>query len=552
MEQLLGLSSSSLLLVVLLLLFNSRNYVTAKHHIVLMVLDDMGRTDTGVYGTSNIPTPNIVNLAKQGVILDNFYTQTVCSPTRTALLTGRYPFRVGMQHITTQLPGMASGIPYDTPLIPEILADYESHHIGKHHVGYATWRHTPTRRGFNSFLGYHQGQIDYYAHEIGLATHGVISKTVDGLDLWDGHRVLRTAKGNYTLELYQKRLKKVVADYTLKYDTEERRKLTPLFLYFAHQIAHIPLESRKDEADRCGNLLKNRRVYCSMIVELDDAIGEFVNVYKQANLWDNTIVLVSTDNGGMVNFLQNKDAIPAFPASVGSNYPLRGSKTTLFEGGVRSLAFVTGGAVPKESRGSHFAGLVHAVDYTATILSIGGALPLRREELKIDGYDLVPALFHSVIWQRDHVPINVINGGKSYSAVRFGNYKVIINDFVNFAAQGWYDQNGELQTPAPLEQKGKTLLFDVNHDPTEREDLSQTHPELVQYGKDLIMSYVLGDEFMEPQGQTKLYLEAFPVFHGGAWKPFMSEERWQELWLEEVSKKKKGQGSPKAATVELS
>ena len=114
--------------------------VQSKPHILLMVLDDVGRADTGVYGKSNIPMPNLNKIAGDGVVLDNFYTQTVCSPTRSSLMTGRYPFRFGMQHFTTQLPGMVAGVPLDYKMLPALLAEkgYERHMVGKWHCGYAT------------------------------------------------------------------------------------------------------------------------------------------------------------------------------------------------------------------------------------------------------------------------------------------------------------------------------------------------------------------------------------------------------------------------------
>ena len=254
---------------------------------------------------------------------------------------------MGMQLLQTQLPSMTAGIPYDTPMLAELLAPvYESHMIGKHHVGYCTWKHTPIGRGFKSFLGFLQGQVDYYAHTVGIATEGIASKTIDGLDFWDNRKPLHKSVGNYTLDFYQERMRKIVKDYISKRTTVEEQKQNPLFLYLAHQIPHIPLQARKDEA-RCKHfgLGTPRRTYCSMIVELDDAIGEFIKMYTEAGLWENTFVFIMTDNGGMTNWNKDENGYPIFPASVGSNFPLRGSKATLFEGGVRGLGVISGGAI---------------------------------------------------------------------------------------------------------------------------------------------------------------------------------------------------------------
>lgn len=133
----------------------------------------------GMYGKSNIKMPKLMSLAKSGVILGNYYTQTVCSPTRSALLTGLYPFRFGFQHPTTVLPMMAAGVPLDVPMLPELLksqsslgVSYVSHAIGKWHCGYATWDHTPTGRGFSSHVGYFQAQGDYFKHNVAIPGAG--------------------------------------------------------------------------------------------------------------------------------------------------------------------------------------------------------------------------------------------------------------------------------------------------------------------------------------------------------------------------------------------
>lgn len=519
-------------------------------HIVMLVLDDIGRTDTGVYSSSNIPMKNLKSLASDGVILENFYTFTVCSPTRSSLLTGIYGFRFGMQHVTTQLPGMTAGVPLDMKMLPELLtekSDYETHMIGKWHTGYCTKGHMPLGKGFQSFVGYLQAQGGYYTHKVEVAKSlGVVGK-VDGLDFWDNHRPMWEAVGNYSLDLYRRAFLKVIDGYVAGKPTEQERSAKPLFLYYAHQTAHIPLEHRQPES-RCDHLAAHpgaRRIYCDMLVELDDAIGEMQAIMRARSLWENTIVLVMSDNGGMVNYAHTDDDNPQFPASAGSNYPLRGSKTTMFDGGVRSTAFVSGGFVPTSARGTRYTGLAHVVDFSATILTLGGVLPLQREKLQVDGHDLTEALFNTKADVRSHVPINIVFGGKKYSAVRFGKYKLILNDFFNPSAQGWFDEFGDLKEAAPAEQKGKPeLLFDLEIDPKERHDLSGQFPDMVKRGKDIIQSYVIGGRYMEPQDAYRIHLAAVPQLHGGVWGPFMSEDVWSknfEIQKQKQAKKNLGQ-----------
>ncbi|KAH9253355.1 hypothetical protein BASA81_008706 [Batrachochytrium salamandrivorans] len=504
----------------------------ARPHILLVVLDDVGRADTGMYGKVNIPMPNLVNLGKQGTVLENFYTQTVCSPTRSSLMTGQFPFRFGMQHFTTQLPGMAAGIPLDTKILPKLLNEvgYDTHMIGKWHCGYATWAHTPHHRGFNSYMGILQAQGDYYKHNVALFPNAkpLVERVIDGLDFWDNDRPLFAAVGNHSLDLYNHQVTKVLNTYVRKYSTSVQQQAHPLFVYLAHQTVHIPLQARRDEKERCGKISHPvRRVYCDMLVELDDSLGDLVTQYKTHKLWENTLVILLTDNGGMVNFDPKPNGYPNFPASQGSNYPLRGSKTTLFEGGVRSLALLSGGYLPSNQIGKRYKGLAHVVDLSATVLGAAGLFPLKRELLKLDGVDLLPLLQNAPgTSPRTVVPINLVNKGQSYSAIRFGKYKLIVRHLMFTSAMNWYDSQGDLLERGSGSESNTMLLFDLEKDDRERKNLATQHPELVQLGLDLMDSYVNGGDYMEPQQASGIHPEALPLLHGGAWSPFQKEVVW--------------------------
>jgi arylsulfatase B len=406
-----------------------------------------------------------------------------------------------------------------------------------------TWGHTPTKRGFQSYTGYLQAQGDYYRHNTAIDQAGGALREFDGLDFWKDDIPYRKAVGNYSLDLYRQALRDVLNGYVARQDTRDKQKDQPLFVYLAHQTVHIPLQYRNAEK-RCDSIKHpTRKIYCSMLVELDDALGEMIAQYKALGLYDNLIIFAMTDNGGMVNFAPNakNHNSPTFPASQGSNYPLRGSKTTMFDGGVRSMAFVSGGGLESEVRGSKFTGLAHVVDYTATILSFAGILPLHRERLNVDGYDLSSLLFkRKGIWEeRDHIPINIVLHGKRYSAIRFGKYKVIVDDFFNPAAQGWFDVNGDL-AQASEHLQGKTYLFDLEADPQERTDLSEKYPDILQKGIALIQMYADGGNYMEPQESTRVFARALPLFHQGVWKPFLGETEWMARFLESKAKQEQG------------
>ncbi|KAH9257670.1 hypothetical protein BASA81_004127 [Batrachochytrium salamandrivorans] len=438
-------------LIVLVGLLALGAHAAQRPHILLVILDDIGRTDTGVYGESNVPMPNLVNLGKQGTVLENLYTQTVCSPTRSSLMTGRFPFRFGMQHPTSKGQGCQATI------ISTNLAIF--------------------------------------------ADKPVMEKLIDGLDFWANDRPLFAAVG------------------ITRWICSTKQEAHPLFVYLAHQTVHIPLEPKRDQ-ERCGKIThKVRRVYCSMLVELDDSLGQLVKQYKAHKLWENTLVILLTDNGGMVNFNSKPDGYPVFPASQGSNYPLRGSKITLFDGGVRSLGLISGGYLPSSQYGKRYKGLAHVVDLSATILGAAGLFPLKRESLKLDGQDLLPLILGTGGSPRTDVPINIINKGLSYSAIRFGKYKLIIKDNLMPAAQSWFDKQGDLLERSPDASK-ETLLFDLEQDEQERNDLAVALPEVVQQGLDLIQSYATG-------GESGMDPAAFPFLHGGTWAPYQSERTWK-------------------------
>ena len=172
-------------------------------HLVMMVLDDLGWTDVGFHG-SDFPTPNIDKLAKEGVILDKYYVQQVCSPTRSALMTARYPFRTGLQHTTTLMPGSEAAIPKDTSTIAEVLkrSGYSTHAIGKWHLGFQGWDDTPIGRGFESHAGYLNGAIDYYHHDFGFNFIRNGTSTKAGLDFWRNKTAAWDYDGKHTTGFY--------------------------------------------------------------------------------------------------------------------------------------------------------------------------------------------------------------------------------------------------------------------------------------------------------------------------------------------------------------
>ena len=543
--------------------------IASPPHLIQLVIDDLGMADTSVPNSPaqapDIPTPHLRDLANGGVRLSHYYVQPVCSPTRFSLLTGRFPFRDGMQHEGTIAPGSTAHIPLTTPTAAELLgaAGYDCHMIGKWHQGYASWKYTPLQRGFKSFTGYLQGQVDYFNKTMSVPP---AHPRVKGFDFWHGESTgrltgkrsteFRAAVGSYSLDQYRAALKQVLTPYatrqlaaaaSLVVEEEEppaaatlAAGVAPLYLYLAMQTVHIPLEARLAGGEkRCASIGDQwRAVYCAMLVEMDDAVGELVGSLRAAGMFETSLILTTTDNGGMTRWAVSDAARnPRWPASAGDNYPLRGSKATLFEGGVRALGFVVGGLVPPSARGSTFDGLMHAVDLFATMLGRGGVTPSAVDG--IDHWDAMTSVAAArdagTRWStlRDHVPVNVIHNGTDFSCVVFANggLKLIVgrpNTVPRAEINGWFRHGLYPPVEGPPASEPSLMLFNLSADPTERHPLPvDTYAALVSEGRALLAKYVVGPDhlgYREPQANTPHIPRCLPVFHGGAWAPFLRNE----------------------------
>jgi len=501
---------SRLFLSSLLLLLHQKNGYAAKPrpNIIMMVVDDLGWADHELNEVeTDIATPHLKDFAREGTMLTNFYTQQVCSPTRSSLMTGLYPFRIGMQHSTTLSPGTTAALPLEVPTIAELLKleGYSTYMLGKWHLGMAKWKNTPHGRGFDYFRGYLQGQEDYW--------NKTILGGFDFFFLTENHpqRVDWGSNGEYSLIQYERWFEDI-----LHFHNHTRE---PFFIYYSFQTVHIPIQQEKEE-ERCSKIEnKWRRMYCGMIVELDDSIGRSIDFLKSTGDWDNTLILFTTDNGGMVMFAEEKNGEPIWPASVGSNYPLRGSKTSLLEGGVRATAFLSGGSkfIPHSLRGNSFDGLMHAVDFPAMALEASGSFQNRN--LNLDGRS--PFTWGNLMLpRRNDVPVNINFWGFSFSAIRFGDMKLIIGNPTMFDNDGYFPIGAKPREPAPpISRFSRFLLFNITADPNEKHDLSKDQPEQIKIGHAILRKYIASG-YRNPQLNVPHPLSN-PILHGGVWKPFL-------------------------------
>src|SRR6266516_4126829 len=402
-----------------------------KPNIVHIVADDLGWKDVGFNGATDIKTPNIDALAKGGAKFTQFYTQPMCTPTRACLMTGRYPFRYGLQ--TAVIPGTAGyGLDTSEFLMPQCLKDagYKTAIIGKWHLGHADLKYWPKQRDFDYGYGATICQLDYYTH----GDAGV-------LDWFRNNKPVRE-KG-YTTQL--------IGNDAVKYiNAQDPNK--PFYLYLAFNAPHTPYEAPQDYIDRYKNIEDpTRRTYAGMVTCLDDQIGRVVAALDKKKMRDNTLILFHSDNGGTRSAMfagvmadRSKVKIPC------ANGPYRAGKGTLYEGATRVCALANWPGHIKA--GSTVEGMIHAVDMYPTLAKLAGASTAKCKPL--DGMDVWQTISEGKPSPRTEIVYNVepIRG-----AVREGDWKLI-----------W-------RTPLP----SSTELYNITQDPSEKTNLAAANPDKV-------------------------------------------------------------------------
>lgn len=400
-----------------------------RPHIVYIVSDDQGWKDIGFHG-SDIRTPSLDALARGGARLEQFYAQPMCTPSRAALMTGRYPFRYGLQTIVIPSAGRY-GLAKDERTLPQALkeAGYKTAISGKWHLGHADKAYWPRQRGFDHQYGALLGEIDYYTHE----AHGFT----------DWFREEETAKEEgYVTQLIGDDAVKVIEGHDAK---------APLFLYVAFTAPHAPYQAPKAYLDAYAGIADpNRRAYAAMITAMDDQVGRIVAALDAKKMRDDTLVVFQSDNGGPRSAAvtgeidMSKATIPC------DNGPYRDGKGTVYEGGTRVAALANWpGRIPA---GSTVDAMIHVTDMLPTLVGLAGGTTTGGKPL--DGVDAWPSISAGKPSARTEVVYNLEPWNVG---LRQGDWKLV-----------W-------RTVLPT----KVELFDLSKDPYEKENLAEKEPAKV-------------------------------------------------------------------------
>jgi len=390
---------------------------TSRPNIIYIMADDLGYADLSCYGRKDYQTPNLDKLASQGVKFMNAYAAApVCTPTRVAFMTGRYPARLKVGLYEPIAEGKKDSLVGLTPATPSIAtlmkkAGYETYLVGKWHLGYPV-ECSPNRNGFDYFFGFNAGAIDYISHSDDLHENET-----------------KIEQEGYTTDLW--------ADKAVELISKSHSK--PFFMSVMFNAPHWPWQVPGDKPYPKG--FQNWKeggspsIYAVMMKSLDSAVGKIVKAVDDTKL-SNTVIIFTSDNGG---------------ERYSDNSPYKGSKMSLWEGGIRQPAFVRWPGKIKENSISNQ--VVTTMDWTATILSLAGGKA--DPGFPLDGID-VSQIVTGKKKEVDRTLYWRISQRKQHKAMQDGKWK-------------WLQ-----------DEKGNEYLFDLKADPTENNNLKDQHRDILE------------------------------------------------------------------------
>ncbi|MGG4046934.1 sulfatase family protein [Paenibacillus favisporus] len=414
-----------------------------RPNVIVIYCDDLGYGDLGCYGSDAIRTPHLDALAQDGARFTNWYSNSpVCSPSRAALLTGKYPAKTGVSHILGGKRG-TGGLKADAKTLAQRLKEhgYQTALFGKWHLGSAEDT-KPNAKGFDEYFGFQAGCVDYYSHIFywGMPSVNPVH------DLWsNGEEVWRD--GEYLTHL--------ITDKSVEFIEASRAADKPFFLYAAYNAPHYPMHAPEKYMKRYSHLPRDRQLMAAMISAVDDGVGDIVAALKRVGAYENTIIFFSSDNGPSSesrNYLDGTEDV-YYGGSAGI---FRGHKGSLFEGGIREPAILVYPSIIAPGQTKDDVGMM--ADIVPTVLDLAG-LPVPAAE-EIDGSSIVPMLtqgagtpHQQVFWEYG-----------SQLAVRDGKWKLVLGGKLDF------DRT----------QPDDVHLSDLEADPGERVNLKDEFPEIAQ------------------------------------------------------------------------
>lgn len=411
-------------------------------NVVIIFTDDQGYGDIGVNGAEGFETPNLDRMAKEGRHFTRWYAaQAVCSASRTALLTGCYPNRVGIHGALG--PGSRTGINPDETTLAEIFQSkgYATAAFGKWHLGDHE-KFLPLQNGFDEYFGIPYSNDMWPQHPT--------NKNFPPLPLFEGNERLRNVD-----ERDQRMLTTWLTARAV--DFINRKRDEPFFLYVPHPQPHVPIYVSERFAGKT-----KRGLYGDVIAEIDWSVGEILNAIDTNGLAEDTLIIFTSDNGPWLSY----------GTHAGSSGPFREGKGTAWEGGVREPCVMRWtGTIPPgtvcDEPGMN-------IDLLPTLAGIIGAdLPAN----KIDGLDILPLLTGVAGARNPHEGYWFFYKQNELHAVSMGSWKLVLPHGYRTLKDG---KGGDGGTPAPYENAKATLaLYDLAADPGETTDVAAAHPEKV-------------------------------------------------------------------------
>lgn len=471
-----------------------------KPNIIVFVVDDQGYANVGYHNPENVHTPHTDALATGGLRLERHYTYRWCAPTRSALMTGRLPYHV-FQH--------TDHVERNMNMLPAKLkeAGYRTHQVGKWHLGLVKPWMTPHGRGFDTSLGYLAGGEDHYTQFQNRAkVFGCV-----GTDLYETDRPALGKNGTYAAYIYNTEIARVINGH------DAADKAHPLFMYIATQVMHAPQEvpDRWKNMYDAGKYSDDYRIMNGMASASDEVLANTTALLKAKGMWENTLLVYTSDNGG-----------PAGQASSGhsgNNFPLRGGKTNNFEGGVRVVSFVSGGFLPDSVRNSTRDGYIHAADWYPTLCSLAGvnASDGGPSWPEIDGKDMWPYLTGKVTSSpRTEIMLSSDDTGALIS----GDFKLIIGiQSYGFWTSPNYPNASTDHRSEKTVDCGSGCVFNIREDPSEYHDLAKTNPSKLAELQALFAKLNATTYEAQKAGQDADACEAYTRANGGFLGPYMCD-----------------------------